>query len=168
LPYNSTRASFERAANIRWRDKCKICARAPCGRNTLIGKPKPGKYRLYSRKKNPKTGKRRNLGTFKTKTAAKKRESAIQYFKWRNLGLLLLRAPPRLATFWSVALLRRFVIVILQGRRKASDTLKQCALQNAKREMCASCDEILQSGGSGGANSAGLIKLPCMFQTVVL
>jgi hypothetical protein len=44
-----------------------------------------GGYRLYSRKKNPKTGKRRNLGTFKTKTkaAAKKHEKAVQYFKRR-------------------------------------------------------------------------------------
>lgn len=38
-------------------------------------------YRLYSRKKNPKTGKRRNLGTFKTREAAEKHERAIQYFK---------------------------------------------------------------------------------------
>ena len=49
----------------------------------MIRKLKSGKYRLYSRKKNPKKGKRRNLGTFKTKTAAKKHERAIQYFKRR-------------------------------------------------------------------------------------
>jgi len=47
----------------------------------MIRKLKGGKYRLYSRKKNPKTGKRRNLGTFKTSAAAKKHERAIQYFK---------------------------------------------------------------------------------------
>ncbi|PYJ59247.1 MAG: hypothetical protein DME20_09320 [Verrucomicrobia bacterium] len=47
----------------------------------MIRKLKTDKYRLYSRKKNPKTGKRRNLGTFKTKAAAKKHERAIQYFK---------------------------------------------------------------------------------------
>ncbi len=40
-----------------------------------------GGYRLYSRKKNPKTGKRRNLGTFTTLAAAKKHERAVQYFK---------------------------------------------------------------------------------------
>jgi hypothetical protein len=40
-----------------------------------------GKYRLYSRKKNPRTGKRRNLGTFSTKGAAQKHEREIQYFK---------------------------------------------------------------------------------------
>ncbi|HKQ83177.1 MAG TPA: hypothetical protein VJS42_13375 [Steroidobacteraceae bacterium] len=40
-----------------------------------------GEYRLYSRKKNPKTGKRRNLGTFKTLAAAKRHERDVQYFK---------------------------------------------------------------------------------------
>ena len=44
-------------------------------------KLKSGEYRLYSRKKNPKTGKRRNLGTFKSKAAAEKHERAVQYFK---------------------------------------------------------------------------------------
>ena len=38
-------------------------------------------YRLYSRKKNPKTGRRRNLGTFKTLAAAKRHERAVQFFK---------------------------------------------------------------------------------------
>ncbi len=38
-------------------------------------------YRLYSRKKNPATGRRRNLGTFKTRAAAEKHERAVQYFK---------------------------------------------------------------------------------------
>jgi hypothetical protein len=47
----------------------------------MIRKLESGKYRLYSRKKNPKTGKQKNLGTFKTKAAAKKHERAIQYFK---------------------------------------------------------------------------------------
>jgi hypothetical protein len=41
-------------------------------------------YRLYSRKKNPATGKRRNLGTFKTLAAAQKHERAVQYFKSRG------------------------------------------------------------------------------------
>jgi hypothetical protein len=40
-----------------------------------------GKYRLYSRKKDPKTGKRKNLGTFATLAAAKKHERAVQFFK---------------------------------------------------------------------------------------
>ena len=47
----------------------------------MIRKLKPGKWRLYSRKVDPKTGKRRNLGTFTTKTAALKHERDIQYFK---------------------------------------------------------------------------------------
>ena len=47
----------------------------------MIRKLPSGKYRLYSRKKNPKTGKRRNLGTFDSKAAALKHEQAVQYFK---------------------------------------------------------------------------------------
>jgi hypothetical protein len=47
----------------------------------MIRKLKSGEYRLYSRKKNPKTGKRRNLGTFKSQAAAKKHEQDVQYFK---------------------------------------------------------------------------------------
>ena len=47
----------------------------------MIRKLKSGQYRLYSRKKNPKTGKRRNLGTFKTRQAAERHERAVQYFK---------------------------------------------------------------------------------------
>jgi len=40
-----------------------------------------GEYRLCSRKKNPRTGRRRNLGTFKTRVAAERHEPAVQYFK---------------------------------------------------------------------------------------
>ena len=47
----------------------------------MIRKLKSGEYRLYSRKKNPKTGKRRNLGTFKTRPAAERHEREAQYFK---------------------------------------------------------------------------------------
>jgi len=47
----------------------------------MIRKLKSGKYRLYSRKINPKTGKRRNLGTFATRAAAERHERAIQFFK---------------------------------------------------------------------------------------
>jgi hypothetical protein len=50
----------------------------------MIRKLNSGEYRLYSRKKNPKTGKRRNLGTFKTREAAQKHERAVQYFKHRG------------------------------------------------------------------------------------
>jgi hypothetical protein len=47
----------------------------------MIRKLKDGRYRLYSRKKDPKTGKRRNLGTFTTRAAAMKHERAVQFFK---------------------------------------------------------------------------------------
>jgi hypothetical protein len=50
----------------------------------MIRKLKSGEYRLYSKKKNPKTGKRRNLGTFKTRAAAQKHERAVQFFKRRR------------------------------------------------------------------------------------
>jgi hypothetical protein len=49
--------------------------------NPMIRKLKTGGYRLYSRKKDAKTGKRRNLGTFRTRAAAEKHERAVQYFK---------------------------------------------------------------------------------------
>jgi hypothetical protein len=47
----------------------------------VIRKLKTGEYRLYSRKKDAKTGKRKNLGTFTTRNAAEKHEKAVQYFK---------------------------------------------------------------------------------------
>jgi len=47
----------------------------------MIRKLSSGKFRLYSRKVDPKTGRRRNLGTFKTRAAAEKHERAVQYFK---------------------------------------------------------------------------------------
>ena len=47
----------------------------------MIRKLKSGEYRLYSRKINAKTGKRRNLGTFKSLAAAQKHEREVQYFK---------------------------------------------------------------------------------------
>ncbi|HVD33919.1 MAG TPA: hypothetical protein VNC19_10110 [Gemmatimonadales bacterium] len=49
----------------------------------MIRKIASGEYRLYSKKKNPKTGRRRNLGTFKTRAAAEKHERAVQFFKRR-------------------------------------------------------------------------------------
>lgn len=47
----------------------------------MIRKLKDGRYRLYSRKVDPKTRKRRNLGTFATRAEAEKHERAVQYFK---------------------------------------------------------------------------------------
>jgi hypothetical protein len=57
------------------------CAPLTVGARAITRKLRSGEYRLYSRKKNPETGKRRNLGTFKTLAAAKKHERAVQYFK---------------------------------------------------------------------------------------
>jgi hypothetical protein len=47
----------------------------------MIRKLKSGEFRLYSRKKDSKTGKRKNLGTFSSQEAAKKHERAVQFFK---------------------------------------------------------------------------------------
>jgi len=54
------------------------------GGNTMIRKLKSGEYRLYSRKVDAKTGKRKSLGTFKTREAAEKHEREVQYFKSRS------------------------------------------------------------------------------------
>jgi hypothetical protein len=50
----------------------------------MIRKLKSGKYRLYSRKVDPNTGKRKNLGTFDTRVGAEKHERAVQYFKHKG------------------------------------------------------------------------------------
>jgi hypothetical protein len=47
----------------------------------MIRKLSSGRYRLYSRKKDARTGKRRNLGTFTTRAAAERHERAVQFFK---------------------------------------------------------------------------------------
>lgn len=47
----------------------------------MIRKLKSGEYRLYSRKRDAKSGKRKNLGTFKSRSAAEAHERAVQYFK---------------------------------------------------------------------------------------
>ena len=50
----------------------------------MIRKLSSGQYRLYSKKLDPRTGKRRNLGTFRTRTAAERHERAVQFFKRRG------------------------------------------------------------------------------------
>jgi hypothetical protein len=50
----------------------------------MIRKLKSGEYRLYSRKADPKTRKRRNLGTFRTRAEAERHERAVQFFKRRG------------------------------------------------------------------------------------
>jgi hypothetical protein len=47
----------------------------------MIRKLKSGEFRLYSRKKDASTGKRKNLGTFASMEKAKKHEQEVQYFK---------------------------------------------------------------------------------------
>ena len=49
----------------------------------MIRRLSSGKYRLYSKKKDPRTGKRKNLGAFGSRAAAEKHERAVQYFKRR-------------------------------------------------------------------------------------
>ena len=56
-------------------------ASEPSRRCDVIRKLKSGEYRLYSKKADPKTGKRRNLGTFGTRAAAERHERAVQFFK---------------------------------------------------------------------------------------
>jgi hypothetical protein len=51
------------------------------GEREMIRKLRSGQYRLYSRKVDRKTGRRRNLGTFKSRQAAEKHERAVQFFK---------------------------------------------------------------------------------------
>jgi hypothetical protein len=66
------------------RDRCG-CSLADGGAGaTMIRKLESGKYRLYSRKVDPKTGRRRNLGTFSSRSAAEKHERAVQFFKRRG------------------------------------------------------------------------------------
>jgi hypothetical protein len=63
--------------DVQWRrsgQRIAIC-------QAMIRKLKTGEYRLYSRKKDTKTGRRRNLGTFRTRDAAEKHERAVQFFK---------------------------------------------------------------------------------------
>lgn len=47
----------------------------------MIRKLRSGEFRLYSRKKDPRTGKRKNLGTFSTRAGAEKHEREVQFFK---------------------------------------------------------------------------------------
>jgi hypothetical protein len=45
--------------------------------------PGQRRWRLYSRKPDPRTGRRRNLGTFGSREAAVKHEREVQFFKRR-------------------------------------------------------------------------------------
>jgi hypothetical protein len=63
--------------------KAKQAARVAraASRKRMIRKLKSGEFRLYSRKKDARTGKRRNLGTFRTLQRARQHEREVQYFK---------------------------------------------------------------------------------------
>ena len=64
-----------------------LAIRPPAGRGGgrlepgMIRKLTSGKYRLYSRKRDARTGRRKNLGTFGSRAAAEKHERAVQFFK---------------------------------------------------------------------------------------
>lgn len=67
-----------------WKTEAGTLTTLLCGRGIstpMVRKLKSGEFRLYSRKKNPSTGKRRNLGTFSSLEKAKEHERAVQYFK---------------------------------------------------------------------------------------
>jgi hypothetical protein len=74
-------ASLSVRANPRNAGGISIAFIRATGRRHVIRKLPSGKYRLYSRKIDPKSGKRRNLGTFDTREAAEKHERAVQFFK---------------------------------------------------------------------------------------
>lgn len=75
------RSASQEAAHRR--SKARLGDTKPCRRIhfSMVRKLKSGEFRLYSRKKDPSTGKRRNLGTFPSLEKAKKHEREIQYFK---------------------------------------------------------------------------------------
>lgn len=66
---------------VRFRQRHRNCEFNRSEVNAMIRKLKSGEYRLYSKKKDSKTGKRKNLGTFKSREAAEKHEREVQYFK---------------------------------------------------------------------------------------
>jgi hypothetical protein len=69
------------APPLRRLGEVRLRATRPIGEAHMIRKLKSGQYRLYSRKIDPRTGRRRNLGTFGSRAAAEKHERAVQFFK---------------------------------------------------------------------------------------
>jgi hypothetical protein len=79
-----TIARLDPNSGLEWNSnaRCRLIRTGRSGEfRSMIRKLQSGEYRLYSRKVNPKTGKRRNLGTFKSRTSAEKHERDVQYFK---------------------------------------------------------------------------------------
>jgi hypothetical protein len=70
-----------RYKGFRRRNSTWALAVLPHPEGTMIRKLKSGQYRLYSRKVDPKTHKRRNLGTFDSREAAERHEREVQFFK---------------------------------------------------------------------------------------
>ena len=83
LPQESIRIKRDGGA-LESDDLARIARAIADARKRMIRKLKSGKYRLYSRKTDPKTGRRRNLGTFGSRSAAERHERAVQYFKRRG------------------------------------------------------------------------------------
>jgi hypothetical protein len=77
--YRAHRDRRERAAIQRVRAWHSICFFS-----VMIRKLPSGQYRLYSRKIDPRTHRRKNLGTFDSREAAEKHERAVQFFKRRG------------------------------------------------------------------------------------
>jgi hypothetical protein len=81
-PAPPSTAEISMGATLTYYRRRATCTHAPVSKaGKMIRKLASGEFRLYSRKKNPKTGKRRNLGTFKTRAAAERHEREIHYFK---------------------------------------------------------------------------------------
>ncbi len=78
------RTRAERAAIVGRRAPTQNAGRRNAQETLVIRKLPSGGYRLYSRKVDPKTGKRRNLGTFRTRAEAQRHERAVQFFKRRG------------------------------------------------------------------------------------
>src|SRR3569623_1361966 len=77
-PYGSVSHETQNCKSLEHRISSAVC---PTEESEMIRKLKSGEYRLYSKKTDPKPGKRRNLGTFPPREGAEKHERGVQYFK---------------------------------------------------------------------------------------
>jgi hypothetical protein len=84
IPSEDSPAGKQPKAGQQRLDESKASNPIPIGGSAMIRKLSSGKYRLYSRVKDAKTGRRKNLGTFNTRQAAEKHERAVQYFKHKH------------------------------------------------------------------------------------
>lgn len=121
----------------------------------MIRRLKSGEYGLYSRKKNLKTGKRRSLGTFRTREGAEKHERAVQFFKrggQSNCTMILCN---------ELAIRRSTVLgsdAILRCRRSEDSSGHALLLRHGPRVgICRGCD---QENGRGRNRHRCVYKLP--------